>query len=198
MFGLEGAERVSEQRVGRLWTASDFLQIDQSEFGPAWRYELVDGQIIAHPAPSPEHATIVANLSVALKSSLRGAGSRCRVEAGSGAAPRNQQRVTARIPDVSVRCGERPRVVFEIVSPSELRKLRERDRKRQHLQDVEGVQEIVEIYQFEAAVHVYRRAMDGSSWAFEALGGLDAVLRLDSIGVDIPLTEIYDGVEPPS
>jgi Uma2 family endonuclease len=187
---------VSEQLAGRFWTADEFLQTDQYEFGPAWRYELVDGQIIAHAAPSPEHGVIVINLGAALKARLRAAGSDCRAEAGSGAAPRSQQRATARIPDVSVRCGEHPRVVFEIVSPSELRKMRERDRKRQHLQDVEGVREIVEIYQFETAVHVYRRAADGSSWAFEATGGLDAVLRLDSIGIGVPLTEIYDGVEP--
>jgi Uma2 family endonuclease len=185
----------ASERTGRLWTAAEFLQTDQLEFGSAWRYELVDGQITAHAAPSPEHAAIVVNLGAALKSRLRGSG--CRPEAGSGAAPTNQQRPTARIPDVSVRCGEHPRVVFEIVSPSELRQMRERDRKRQHLQDVEGVQEIVEIYQFEAAVHVYRRAGDGVSWAFEALGGLEAVLRLDSLGVEVPLAEIYDGVEPP-
>ena len=97
-----------------------------------------------------------------------------------------------RIEGLSVRCGEHPRVVFEVVSPSELRRMRERDRKRQHLQDVDGIQEIAEIYQFDAAVHVYRRAGDGS-WSFVAVGGLDAVLRLESLGVEIPLAEIYTG-----
>ncbi len=72
--------------------------------------------------------------------------------------------------------------------------MRERDRKRQHLQDVEGVQEIVEIYQFDAAVHVYRRAGNGS-WPFEAVGGLEAVLRLESVGIEVPLTEIYAGLD---
>jgi hypothetical protein len=47
-----------------------------------------------------------------------------------------------------------PRVVFEIVSPSELRKRRERDRKRRDEQGVEGVLEIVELFQDEAAAHI--------------------------------------------
>ena len=72
--------------------------------------------------------------------------------------------------------------------------MRERDRKRQHLQDVEGVQEIVEIYQLDAAVHVYRRAGDGS-WSFDALGGFDALLRLESVGIEVPLRELYAGLD---
>lgn len=180
--------------AGRIWTAEEFLETDQYEFGPAWRYELVEGRIVAHAAPSPDHGAIAANLTVALGNRLRVASNGCRVEVGSGAAPKNQQRATARIPDVSVRCGANPRVLFEVVSPSELRQLRERDRKRRHLQDVEGVEEIVEIYQFEAAVHVYRRAEDGS-WSFDAIDGPDGVLRLRSIAIEIPVAEIYEGLD---
>ena len=59
----------------------------------------------------------------------------------------------------------------------------------QHLQAVEGVREVVEIYQDDYAAHVYR-LMAGGSWAFEALGGEDAVLRLESLGIEVPLAEI--------
>ena len=118
------------ERAARTWTAADFLAADQHGFGSAWRYELVDGLIVA---PGTR---------------LRGNPDHCRPEIGSGAAPRRQQRATARIPDVTVRCGALPRVVFEVVSPSELCGWRARDRKRRALQDVEGVREIVEIYEF--------------------------------------------------
>jgi len=148
--------------TGRFWTADEFLKTDQYEFGSAWRYELVEGRIIGHAAPSPDHGAIAASLTVALGNRLRNIAGGCRVEVGSGAVPKNRQRATARIPDVSIRCGEHPRVVFEVVSPSELRRMGERDKKRRGLQDVEGVREIVEIYQFEAAIHVYRRAGNGS------------------------------------
>jgi len=181
------------ERGGRTWTAADFLQTDQRDFGSAWRYELVAGVIVAHAAPSPDHGAIAANLVYVIGGSLRRLRSGCRVEVGTGAAPKRQQDDTARIPDVSVRCDEHPRVVFEVVSPSELRHWRQRDQKRRDLQEVEGVEEIVEVYQLEAAVHVYRRAEDGP-WLFEAIDGLDAVLRLESVGIELPLADIYEGL----
>ena len=176
-------------------TAADFLGLDQSMFGDAWRYELVDGRIIGHAAPSPNHAAIISGLSTALGNRLRGNPDGCRPEIGSGAAPRRQQRATARIPDVTIRCGDHPLVVFEVISPSELKDWRARDRKRADLQDVEGVLEIVEIYQGEMAAHLYRKAADGT-WSFEAFGGADATMELRSVGLSVPLAEIYEFARP--
>ena len=181
--------------AGRFWTAADFLTADQELFGSAWRYELVDGRIVGQSAPAPEHGAIASGLVMALGTRLRGNADRCRPEVGSGAAPRQQQRPTARISDVTIRCGDLPRVLFEIVSPSELRAWRARDAKRRDLQDVDGVQEIVEIYQDEVAAHVYRREADGT-WSFAALGGGAAVLVLRSVGLEIPMAELYEFATP--
>jgi Uma2 family endonuclease len=93
-------------------------------------------------------------------------------------------------------CGDLPRVVFEVVSPSELRAWRARNQKRRHLQDVDGAQEIVEIYQDEASIHIYR-GESGGQWSFDAVNGVDAVLHLSSIGISIPLAEIYQFVSLP-
>jgi len=184
---MDTAERAS----GRHWTAEEFLATDQREFGDAWRYELVDGVVIAHAAPTPEHGAILSGLVGALVTRLRGNQDGCRPETGSGAAPKAQQRSTARIPDATIRCGELPRVAFEVVSPSELRAWRERDRKRGDLQNTEGVTEIVELYQDEMAAHVYRREADGA-WSFDAVGGAEATLELRSVGLEIPISEIYE------
>lgn len=179
-------------RVDTVWTADAFLQTDQRSFGDAWKYELVDGEVVAHAAPAPLHGAIMAKLAVAVGLRLRG--KPCRLEIGSGAAPRAQQRPTARIPDLLVRCGELPRVLFEVVSPSELRDWRGRNRKRRDEQDVSGVEEIVELYQSEPSAHVYRN--DGvGGWRFEAVDDLDGVLHLRSIGIEVPLSEIYDDVD---
>jgi Uma2 family endonuclease len=176
------------------WTADEFLETDQSVFGSAWRYELVDGRIVAHAAPSPDHGAIALNLSGTLFNRLFGHPAGCRGETGSGAAPKRRQRNTARIPDVTIRCDQHPRVVFEILSPSELRHWRQRDQKRLDLQEVEGVREIVEVHQAEATVHIYRRTETGL-WTFVAVDGLDAVLTLESVGIQILLAEIYRGID---
>src|ERR1700722_19133432 len=136
--------------------ADAFLRTDQSEFGTAWRYELVRGAIVAHAAQSPEHGAILANLAGEIGNRLRD-NAECRSEVGSGAAPQYEQRDTARIPDVMIRCRQHPRVLFEVVSPSELLHKRQWDQKRADLQAVEGVLEIVEIYQDEMLAHAYRR-----------------------------------------
>jgi Uma2 family endonuclease len=123
---MTGAAHVPKQG----WTAERFLTTDQHEFGDAWRYELVDGRIVAHAAPSPEHGAILAGLTGALVSRLRGNPDGCRPESGSGAVPRSAQRATARIPDALIRGGEDPRVMFEVISPSEPRHWTERDARR--------------------------------------------------------------------
>lgn len=52
---MDPADRVG----GRTWTAPEFLATDQHLFGDAWRYELVDGRVVAHAAPSPGYGAIL-------------------------------------------------------------------------------------------------------------------------------------------
>ncbi len=183
-------------KADRAWTAEDFIATDQHRFGDAWRYELVNGQVVGHAAPAPDHGAILAGLTRALVSRRTDMPKGCRPESGSAATPTTVRRNTARIPDAMVRCGQHPRVAFEVVSPSEVRGWRDRDRKRLHMQAVEGIEELVEIFQADYAIHVYRR-LPGGAWSFEALGGRDATLRLESLGLTLPLAEIYALVDLP-
>lgn len=178
--------------IEKQWSADEFVVTDQHLFGDAWRYELVDGVIVAHAAPSPEHAAILAGLISLLGRLLANRPDGCRPETGSAATPRTEQRNTARIPDAMIRCGQHPRVAFDVVSPSEIRDWRARDLRRQHLQSVFGLEQIVELFQDDYAAHVYSRvsALD-AVWAFEAVGGPDAALRLPSVSLELALAEIY-------
>jgi Uma2 family endonuclease len=74
---------VAVSASGQGGTAELFLTTDQHEFGDAWRYELVDGRIVAHAAQSPEHGAILAGLLGALGSRLRGNPDGFRPESGS-------------------------------------------------------------------------------------------------------------------
>jgi hypothetical protein len=172
-------------------TADEFLTMDQSPFGPAWHHELVEGRVIARPALSPDLGAILAGFATAIGTRLIGRRD-SRLEVGSQAIPKRAARNTVRVPDATIRCGGLARVLFEVVTPSELAHRRERDVKRRDLQDVEGVEEIVELYE-EPAAHIYRRL--GSAWTFEAIDGLEAILALRSVGLEVPLAEIYAFVE---
>lgn len=173
--------------------ADAFLRTDQSEFGTAWRYELVRGKIVSHAAPSPEHGVILGNLASEIHSRLRGHPDR-RLEIGSGAASQYEERDTARIPDATIRCGRLPRVLFEVISPSELTHKRQWDQKRADLQAVEGVEEIIEIFQDEMLARAYRRHDAG--WFFESISGTDAELALPSVAITLPLAALYERVVP--
>jgi Uma2 family endonuclease len=177
----------------RFLDADAFLRIDQSEFGPAWRYELVRGSIVAHAATSPDDGAILGDLAGEIRSRLRGH-PECRSEVGSGAVPQYERRDTARIPDATIRCGGLPRVLFEVISPSELQHKRDWDQKRADLQAVEGVQEIIEIFQDEMLVHAYRR--QGAAWTFESIASPEAEVRLPSVGISVQLAAPYERVLP--
>jgi Uma2 family endonuclease len=168
--------------------ADAFLRTDQSEFGTGWRYELVRGRIVARAAPSPEHGIVLSNLVQEIGNLLRDH-PECWSETGSGAVSRYERRDTVRIPDAMIRCGKHPRVLFEVISPSETRHKRQWDLKRADLQAVERVQEIVEVFQDEMLVHTYRR--EASGWLFEWRAGPEAEVALPSVGIVVPLAALY-------
>ena len=103
-------------------------------------------------------------------------------------------------PDVSVTCRpnpqtdsfqDEPAVIFEVLSRGS-RRLDEGEKKDAYLTIASlGVYALVE--QETAAVVVFRRTEHG--FVREVYEGLDAVLPLPEIGIDLPLADIYAGVE---
>ncbi len=182
-------------RVPTTMTADEFIGTDQSVFGNEWRYELVNGVIEGNAAPTPAHGVILANLVFALKTKLNAHGEGCYAETGSAATPARRQKNTARILDALVRCKGVPRVTFEIVSPSELQKIRERDKKREDVKDVEGVVQIIEIHQHTMAAHVHSKTETGV-WELTPISGTEATLEISSIGISIPLIDLYENAMP--
>lgn len=174
-------------------TADAFLTMDQRQFGDAWRYEMVDGRIVAQAAPNPDHGAILAGLSVALGNRLRGH-REFRPEVGSGAVPKYKPRNTARIADGMIRCRDNPRVLFEVVSPSDLVRPKAWTRRMKDLQAVEGAQEIVLLH-LDGTAQLYRRM--GEVWTYDAVDGLRESFRLDSVGLELPIAEIYEFVDLP-
>ncbi len=109
--------------------------------------------------------------------------------------PNRKTRNTARVPDALVCCQGLPRVTFEIVSPSELRHIEQRDKKRDDVKQVEGVVQIIEIYQHTMAAHLHNNTVSGA-WEFVAVSSNNAVLNIPGIGLSIPLSALYEHALP--
>lgn len=131
-------------------------------------------------------------LGAALKGRLRGGP--WRVEAGSAVVPRNRGGDRVRIPDLTVRCGGRPTILFEVISPSDGHSQLRKALRYDDLKSVDGVREIVEIVQDEPLCRIHRWRDEIAGWQMLERSGPEAVLELTTASIVVPFAEIYDGV----
>lgn len=192
----------------RKLTAAEYLAIEKkaefkSEFFNGEMFPLHRDAPVGMAGASRPHNRINENLSVEVGS---------RLKRGSCQSFSRDQRVLVdrtglyTYPDLLIVCGEvetaegdedtitNPRVVVEVLSPSTERY--DRTTKFRHYQQLPSVQEYVLVSQDEAVVERFTRQADGS-WALVSFVGLDAVLVLNSVPVQVPLTDVYAGVEFP-
>lgn len=85
-----------------------------------------------------------------------------------------------------------PTVIFEVLSPSTA--AWDRGQKFWHYRHLKSLQEYVLVSQDYWLVERYRRQANGA-WLLETLDTAQAVLKLDSVKCELPLSEIYAGVE---
>lgn len=87
-----------------------------------------------------------------------------------------------------------PVLAVEVLSPST--RGFDRDEKFAGYRSIPSLSEYLVVDPDRAAVELFRRQEGG--WLMQPLTGLDAVARLESVGVDLPLAEVYRLVEPAS
>jgi Uma2 family endonuclease len=179
----------------KLLTVEEFLDACPND---QRHYQLIDGVIVAMAPPGIPHQIIAGNLAFEIGGAVRANRPRCTVRAQAGIAP---QGVTGRNhfeTDITVTCeadGYRgiafePVLIVEILSPST-----ERDDcfiKLPDYQALPSLREILYIESQEVAATIYRRSVDG--WQTIEIAGPAARLRLDTIGLDMPLAAAYRGV----
>jgi len=159
------------------------------------RHEYVGGVVYAMAGASKEHNLIALNIYTALRQSLR---SPCRAFVSD---------IKVRLkalhddvfyyPDVMVACDPRdthrlfsyyPRVLIEVSSSSTERL--DRREKRWAYQTIETLQEYLIVSQDRLEVTVFRR---DANWVAEVFNRADQTLSLQSIGLVLPLSRIYEG-----
>lgn len=158
------------------------------------RYEFDGTRPVAMTGGTVEHSVIATNLVRALEDRLRS--KPCRAFRG------DLKIVVAgriRYPDAMVTCSPVPRgtdiipepvVVFEVLSASTA--ATDRIEKNEEYRLTPSIRRYVMLEQTRRAATVFARA--GDDWAGHVLQG-DAVLAMPEIGVDLPLAEVYAGIE---
>lgn len=166
-----------------------------------YRSEYHDGEVTAMAGASERHVAIAQNVSAHLYFRL-GAGCRVyqadlKVKAGDGA--------DFVYPDVLVVCGEprftdrardvvtNPAVVFEVLSPGTER--HDRTVKARAYRRIESLAAYVLVSQKEPRVEVYARGEDGE-WPCTLYQGIADVVRLDALGCELAVAEIYRNLFP--
>lgn len=179
--------------VRKPMTRDEFLTWER---GQELRYEFDGFQIIAMTGGTFAHALIQTNLIGALGGRLRG--KPCRV---IGSELKIAVAGSIRYPDAFVICSpvgptvqvvEEPVVIFEILSRSTA--ATDRVLKNREYRDTPSVVRYVMLEQVRPAATAFERI--GGDWTGHVLEA-DAVLRMPEIGIELPLSELYDGVEFP-
>jgi len=179
-------------------SVDEYLAMDEAS---EVRLEFIDGVVVAMAGASYHHNVIVSNALVGIGGRLKASPYRAL------SSEMRTKLATVRdyvYPDVVVVCGEpeiekrsgesivNPRVVFEVLSPSTTRL--DRGRKAQLYRAMPSLQAYATVEQDAPNIELMARN-DADEWVVTGYDSREAVLPLACLGIELPLQEIYDGVE---
>lgn len=164
------------------------------------KHEYYKGQIFAMSGASIPHNRISRNLLIVLVNKLRGKacelfGSDLRIHIPSNS--------LYTYPDVSIFCGEikktetdfdtavNPKVIIEVFSKSN--RNHNKGTKFTLYRDIASLDEYITIDCESVQIETRVNKRDGT-WVLRDIKSIDNVLELKSLGIDIKLSEIYEGV----
>jgi len=184
----------------RRYSVAEYLELERAA---EERHEYHDGEILAMAGGSPDHSFISANLVGELRNALKG--KPCRV--GESNLRIGIPGVSRYVyPDAAIICGpllydprdtERqtivnPKVIIEVLSPST--EGYDRGDKFAQYREIESFAEYILVSQDRANVESLLRQSDGA-WSILAFSDRAGMAQIRSLGLKIPLSEIYAGIE---
>ena len=166
------------------------------------KHEYRNGEVVGMAGGTPEHSLIIMNFGGELRNRLKGGP--CRVYESNLRIhiPRDSLYT---YPDLSVICGQlqldrsdrtrttvtNPRVLVEVLSRT-TEGYDRGDKFRQYL-TIDTLEEYVLVSQALPRIETFFRQPDGA-WMFTHAMGVDAVVKIRSFGIDVPLSETYAGI----
>lgn len=179
----------------RHMTVEEYFAYDEAI---EYKSEYIDGLVYPMMSGTVSHAAIVVNAACALWERVKS--KQCRALMGDmriGVSPARYL-----YPDFSVYCGKpeldereinlfNPTLLGEVKSPYAT--VYERGNKRDYFRSMPSLQVYLLVDQDEALVEVDRR-QDGA-WYTQEYAGLDTIIPLPALDCDLPLAEIYSGIE---
>lgn len=169
------------------------------ELVSAVKHEYLGGFVYAMSGARNLHNRIKGNVFAAFHRQLRGGG--CHpYDSDTKIRVRSAKQLRFYYPDVSVVCQpnspnetfqDAPAVVVEVLSRTTRRT--DESEKRDAYLTISSLSHYLLVEQDFPFVAVYRRTDQG--FVRETYQGLDAVIPLPGLGIDLPLAEVYDGVQ---
>jgi Uma2 family endonuclease len=179
-------------------TLDEFLRWDD---GTDTRYELIDGFPVAMAPPAEAHRILALRLASRIDAGLRSRRP-CNAQIEAGVV-RPDRADSYFVPDIAVTCEPNqpgrqvmvdPILIVEILSPSI-----EREDRPLKLPAYQGIASVREILLIDADCHhaeLFRR--ENNHWEIELVRGAEATLLLDSVGLRVSMSELYEGIAIPA
>lgn len=182
-------------------TVDEYLAFDRAAERP---HEYIAGTLCLREGANFQHCLINSNVLRAVGNALEASPFRVyappmRVQAGAD---------VYLYPDVSIGFGPaesgdphndiliNPVVVVEVISPET--ELRDRGIKFKLYRSIPSLQAYALVSQNQAIVECFYRISAQQGWMFTDAQGLDSVINLPGVEIDLPLQEIYDRIDFPS
>jgi Uma2 family endonuclease len=187
----------------RRYTIAEYLKLERDA---QEKHEFHEGEILAKPAESLEHSLISANITGEAGNALKR--KTCRV-ANSNLRVRIPRMGRYVYPDALVFCGPpqfdpddtqrhtivNPRVIIEVLSTST--EAYDRGDKFALYREIDSFEEYILISQDRPNVESWLRQSD-RAWSILNVTGLESTAGIRCLGIQIPLAEIYAGVDWPT
>jgi Uma2 family endonuclease len=165
------------------------------------KYELWNGDLVMMAGTTQDHAEIRDNIHTFLKEKLKGKG--CKSFQETIYLRITNKEKTLFLPDVVVTCHtedisgksrfiSHPSIIVEILSESTERY--DRGEKWAHYRKIPSLKYYIMVSQEKPLIELYGRPHAQSLFYFESFEGIDAMVDLREMSIQIPMTSIYEGI----